>query len=65
MYYTSDMFQGQIYIPFVNYTCQLLPTKLYTLNHLPDIIFNYIVMFACVAMVAAFKDASALTNAFG
>ena len=52
-------------MPFVNYTCQLLPTNyIFLITYLISF-FNYIVMFACVAMVAAFKDASALTNAFG
>ncbi|PAV24186.1 potassium transporter [Pyrrhoderma noxium] len=43
MLYTSDRFQGQIYVPFV----------------------NYILLIACVIIVAAFKSSTALADAYG
>ena len=63
MVYTSEKTQGQVYIPAVNWACtyshtQTMLRSLTRLWHSP-------VMVVIIIVVAAFKNTTNLTNAYG
>ena len=57
---TSETIQGQIYIPAVNYTSACTP-----LTGPKALLISPSVLVAVIIVVAAFKDLTALTNAYG
>lgn len=62
MVYTSETVQGQIYIPAANWTRAFDDLSIYTIQS--DISFTLVAILTIV-VVAAFKNLTSLTNAYG